>query len=307
VTKTEPDINTIRALAAQIAPGVQAQISGIRDVKKALAPQPAPAATTTTTVESLAPGQEEAVSALAALQRQVDALVEKRTPIEKQLRSVVDELNKDTLSLIRSGVLVEPLIASITAREAQAATVPDCIVEAAQVGFTISPPGTELPMKVGETKGVIVNGAVGTANGSIVAGKTGGIEFNTTGNGTGLLVNMTAKTPGNYVVAISDSTGKGTKTINVPVATGLTLKSGGKDFTDTLEIAKNTDTDIAVAGGSGALDTSVPGTQTGLSATGTTGTAADGKVTIKATGDGPYKMTIMAGDEQRTLTITVKK
>jgi hypothetical protein len=320
VTKTEPDINTIRALASQIAPGVQAQIAGIAAVQKALAPEvptetksgagPTPLATAIENLKVMRAAPELTADQLAQLTRwreELKGLVTKQWQLTTALQATLDSINADADSLRQSIVLVQPLIESLAAREAKAAAVPACVVEAAQVGFTISPPVTEQAMKVGETKGIIVNGAVGTATGTVIDGKPNGIVFETKGNGTGLVVNMTAKVPGNYVVAISDNTGKGTKTINVAVATGLTLKSGDKVVEDTVEVAKGSDTKIDIAGGNGALATLVPGSQIELTVSAPTGDSTKGSVTINAKGAGPYNLTIKAGEEQRNITITVKK
>jgi hypothetical protein len=306
VTKTEPDINTIRALASQIAPGVQAQLLGYDAARKALGPAPATPPKTTEGLLGSA-GSPDAASSRSLLESQAEELASARNKVTWALQKTLEEIDGDTHSLRQSLILVEPLIQSIAAREQTAAAVPACIVEAAEVGFTMSPPVTEMPLKVGETKGLIINGAVGNADGTIVNGKSGGIEFKTTGSGTGLLVSMTGKTPGTYVVAIFDSTGKGTKTINVTVETGLTLKIGDKVVGETFEIAKATDTKIDIAGGSGALSTLVPGSQTDLTVSAPTGDAAKGSVTINPKGAGPYSLTIKAGEEQRTIAITVKK
>ncbi|HVZ00528.1 MAG TPA: hypothetical protein VHA35_13555 [Dongiaceae bacterium] len=325
VTKTEPDVNTIRALAAGLAPAVQAQEAATSAAKSAIFPaavntEKTPGSGTGTAQPAEAfgePSPQEAMIADALDKakltpdqqkslRELQSLTASRNQGVAALAQVTSAIDEDTQTLRESVLIMQPLLDTIAAREQQAAGIPECTVASAEVGFTISPPVTDLPMKVGETKGIVVNGAVGNASGTVVAGKADGISFATAGNGTGLVVNMTAKTPGTYVVAISDSTGKGTKTINVNVATGLTIKVAGKDATGTIEIAKNTDTDIAVAGGNGTLDTSIPGDQTGLAVTKKSGDASSGSVTIKATGAGPYKLTIIAGDETKSLTVTAK-
>lgn len=228
--------------------------------------------------------------------------------LKTQLAEAVGYIDADALELRQNILTVQPLIEAITAKEQIAAAIPECTVAPAEVpGFTVSPPDTTFNLKVGEAKSLIVNGAFGNATGTVVSGPPSGLETATTASGAGLMITMTGKTAGTYIVAISDASGKGTKTINVVVAQGLTLKIAGKDVGDEITVVKGgTPVTIAVSGGSGDLTSGIDGERVTSKSQ---DNAASGSVTVSADSNADtaqtHVLTITAGSEVRKIKVKV--